>query len=123
MLIITDAYNNKCKVYQAFLFKKRSMSTWSGVNRLLFSQTSSPAAEKSCSDGTEVAGIQRKIFTTSIMGRKLLSLFLERHNSKGSDFHKANGRAKYCLIIIITLAEALSPCPPLAALLCCTILS
>ena len=42
-----------------FLFKKSIMSTYFGLSLFLLADTSSPALEKSLSDGTEVAGTHK----------------------------------------------------------------
>ena len=49
-----------------FLLRNRNMSMFLGLIQLHFADTSSPALEKRCSEGTEVPGID-KYFSANIL--------------------------------------------------------
>ncbi len=69
---------------QAFLYKKSSISTLSGDSLLRASRIKSPAAEKSSSEGTDVAGTHKYLVAIGKRGRRTLSFFAIRQNLSGS---------------------------------------
>ena len=70
------------QIYMGFFFTKRIWSTCSGRRVLLAADTTSPAVEKSLSDATEVAEMQRLAKGANV-GKKDARSF---HNWSGSSF-------------------------------------
>ena len=85
------------------------MLTLSGESLFLSSETSSPAEEKSCSHGTDVAGIHWNLVTTFINGQNCPSSLLVFQNSKGSELRGWRGKMIYSSVIIILLASLFGP--------------
>ncbi len=102
-------FENWKGVGQAFLFRNNSSSTWSWLSAFLFSLSSRPALLNSCSDGTDVAGIQNIFSTTSTSGSITLSFFLELHHLSGQVSSSKSGYSLNCLRRMMLLVVLLVP--------------